>query len=529
MKKLSIFSLVLAFVVLLSGCAKELSDKSLNELKISQTYISIDPAGSSVPVTIVANTEWAISTEIPEWLSVSATSGAANSTTTVNFSAPACEYGREAVLQIKAGVHTQFITVRQGDMIAEEVSCKEAMTGTAGKTYKVKGAVTKIVNTTYGNLYISDGSIKPEDKIDENACYIYGTLDDKGAEKNFLSLGIEVGDVITVEGPLSYYGTTPELVNVTVVKIEKSLLKLINESASAEKEGGVVSAKVAYKGSGAYAAILDGAESWISLQSTEYIAGVPSKLVKEPADTMVFNFALAANETGSREGKIQFSSSTSEGTSNAIFTVNQEGAIAEVSIAEFLAAPVGPAQFKISGIITSVANPSYGNVYLKDFSGEVYVYGIGAKGDFEQIGLKEGDIVTLIGTRAEHSGSPQMGGGQYVSHKPVTTMTCAEAIALADDDKNDPKNYVMVTGIVTDGSSIEGHKFDLATYGNFELVDASGSAYVYGVSTGWNGETKKFGTLEVKEGDELTIVAYKTSYKGTNELVGMYVSHTPKN
>lgn len=325
MKKLSIFSLVLAFVVLLSGCAKELSDKSLNELKISQTYISIDPAGSSVPVTIVANTEWAISTEIPEWLSVSATSGAANSTTTVNFSAPACEYGREAVLQITAGVHTQFVTVRQGNMVAEEVTCKEAMTGTAGKTYKVSGVVIKIVNTSYGNLYISDGSIAPEDGIDENACYIYGTLDDKGAEKNFSSLGIEVGDLITVEGPLSYYGTTPELVNVTVSKIEKSLLKIINEPASAEveKEGGLIAVKAAYKGNGAYASILGGAESWISLQSTEYIAGIPSKLVKEPADTLIFNFSVSANEDDTRIGTIQISSSNSKGSSNATFTVTQ--------------------------------------------------------------------------------------------------------------------------------------------------------------------------------------------------------------
>lgn len=326
MKKLNIFSIILAFTVLLAGCAKEISVKSLNELELSQTYVSIAPAGSTATVTITANTGWAVDTEtIPEWLTLSATSGAAGSTTTVNISAPACEYGREAVLQIKADVHTQFLTVRQGDMVAEEVSCKVAMTGTAGKTYKVTGAVTKIVNTSYGNLYISDGSITDEDYIDENACYIYGTLDAKGAEKNFLSLGIEVGDVITVEGPLSYYGTTPELVNVTVSKIVKSLLKLSDEPASEEvgKEGGLVSVRAAYKGNGAYATMLKGAESWITLQSTEYIAGVPSKLVKEPADTMIFNFNVSANEDDTRIGTIQISSSNAGGTTNAIFTVTQ--------------------------------------------------------------------------------------------------------------------------------------------------------------------------------------------------------------
>mgnify|MGYP000063794915 CR=1 FL=1 len=50
--------------------------------------------------------------------------------------------------------------------------------------------MTAIANTTYGNLYLNDGT---------GEIYIYGTLDASGAEKNFLSLGIEVGDEITVQ------------------------------------------------------------------------------------------------------------------------------------------------------------------------------------------------------------------------------------------------------------------------------------------------------------------------------------------
>ena len=60
--------------------------------------------------------------------------------------------------------------------------------------------------------------------------------------------------------------------------------------------------------------------------------------------------------------------------------------------------------------------------------------------------------------------------------------------------------------------------------GNFDLVDDSGSILVYGVSTGWKGQTKKFDTLGVSEGDTITIVAYKTSYQGNAQVVGMYVS-----
>lgn len=340
MKKLNIFSIILAFTVLLAGCAKEISVKSLNELELSQTYVSIAPAGSTATVTITANTGWAVDTEtIPEWLTLSATSGAAGSTTTVNISAPACEYGREAVLQIRADVHTQFLTVRQGNMVAEEVSCKAAMTGTAGKTYKVTGAVTKIVNTSYGNLYISDGSIAPEDGITENACYIYGTLDAKGAEKNFLSLGIEVGDVITVEGPLKYYdANTPELVNVTVSKIEKSLLKIDKDTFALPKEGGEFEVRAAYKGNGAYAEIAG--DSFVQLVGSEYVPGIPSKLEKTPADTLIMKFSVSANEGGVRNASFIISSSQKTiedsgaakvSTTSMTVTVTQEGSATPIN------------------------------------------------------------------------------------------------------------------------------------------------------------------------------------------------------
>jgi hypothetical protein len=203
----------------------------------------------------------------------------------------------------------------------------------------------------------------------------------------------------------------------------------------------------------------------------------------------------------------------------------QNGAILEVSVADFLAAEVGAAQYKVTGAITKVAKVEYGNVYIKDHSGELYVYGIGSKGDFQTLGLKEGDIVTLIGQRGEYKGSPQMAKGQYESHIPVTTLPINEFVA-----KEDNKNiWYRISGIVRAANEEElaaGCKNDMETYGNFILEDESGSVYVYGVSTGVGGVTKKFGTLGVKYGDKLTIVANHASYKGLIQAGGaMYISH----
>ncbi|MBQ9645055.1 MAG: hypothetical protein IJV24_01695 [Prevotella sp.] len=91
-------------------------------------------------------------------------------------------------------------------------TCAEVIAGTDGTIYRVKGTCTEIKNTTYGNWNLTD---------ETGQIYIYGTLDAEGKTKNFTSLGIEVGDIVTVEGPRKDYKGTIELVDVTVISIEK--------------------------------------------------------------------------------------------------------------------------------------------------------------------------------------------------------------------------------------------------------------------------------------------------------------------
>ena len=91
-------------------------------------------------------------------------------------------------------------------------TCAEILAGTDGTVYRVTGKCVEIANTTYGNWYLEDATGK---------VYIYGTLDAEGNTKNFASLGIEVGDEITVEGPRKTYKETVELVDVKVIEIKK--------------------------------------------------------------------------------------------------------------------------------------------------------------------------------------------------------------------------------------------------------------------------------------------------------------------
>lgn len=90
--------------------------------------------------------------------------------------------------------------------------------GFNGETYRVKGTVSSIVNTNYGNFYIKDDST-------ETALYIYGTKDWSGSypsavEGGWDSYGIVVGSEVEVYGERTTYGSTIELTNVRIVSVK---------------------------------------------------------------------------------------------------------------------------------------------------------------------------------------------------------------------------------------------------------------------------------------------------------------------
>ncbi len=315
MKLRYLFSAILASALLVGCNEEELG--TLGNITLDESYLSIPNAGGSTVLTVSATDAWefvtndtwpevikrnsdgSIKSQTPSWLAADKMSGAAGETK-VTFSAEAFEGGRELELTIKVGENSQFVRVRQGSMTAVTVTCAEANASPEGKNVRVKGVCTSIANTTYGNWYLED---------ETGSVYIYGTLDADGAKKNFTSLGIEVGDVVEVSGPKTTYGTTIELVDVTVLSIKKSLAKVITESKTFPKTAGEFEVKVAHKGGNFDASVPADMKSWIAISQIKTKKGVPSKLEPVPADTAVVSVSIAANEAGDRTGKINFASS----------------------------------------------------------------------------------------------------------------------------------------------------------------------------------------------------------------------------
>lgn len=103
----------------------------------------------------------------------------------------------------------------------------------------------------------------------------------------------------------------------------------------------------------------------------------------------------------------------------------EPGEPVKATVAEFLAAPVSSTQYYIlTGTISNIVNTTYGNFTLTDETGSVYVYGLTKEQlesndkSFSSLGLKEGDIVTICGTRDEYNGDAQVGGpAYYISHE----------------------------------------------------------------------------------------------------------------
>jgi hypothetical protein len=500
MKLKKIFPLFIAILALMTSCTDEETMTLLEEIQVSSSYVSIPVDGGSTTITVTAKDSWTVEkvTTVKDsvtWLTISSTSGSTGESE-LTFSAESTLDGRTAQVLIQSGGQTQRINIIQGLSIVEPATCAEVIAGPDGKTFMVTGVCTAITNTTYGNWYLED---------ETGSIYIYGTLDAKGNTKNFLSWGLEVGDEVTVQGPKTTYGTTIELVDVTVIRINKSLVKVDSvANAVLPLEGGEFIAYLTCKGQGVSVDIPEDAKSWLSISSIE-----------SAGEQVVVKFNAIANNGGDRSTTIIFR--TTDGTKNysTETTLSQTGAIIDASIAQFLEAPVGDTQYRLAGVITSIANDTYGNLYLRDFSGETFVYGIQ---DFAQLGLKEGDIITIVGKRAAYQGTPQVGGAVLESSIPVTPITIAEVLTKPDD----PNTYYMVTGEITSIAN--------ETYGNLYLSENGSEIYLYGCYPGYGatGDDRKYllANEGIVVGDILTVIATKGSYNGVDQLSnGIYFSH----
>ena len=472
-------------LAMLTSCSDDEVVTYPDGLRVSSSYMALPVEGGSASIDVYCNQKWEVDTvgAFPKkepWFDYSVSSSDKGQVLTIT--ADETLDGRSTSIKlVTEGGSTQIINVMQGLSTVSTATCAEVIAGPDSKTYQVKGVCTSIANTTYGNWNLDDGT---------GEVYIYGTLDKNGKEKNFLSLGLEVGDEVIVQGPKTTYGSTIELVNVTVIAINKSLIKVdstyVGGVASNELplEGGELTAYVTCKGQGVTVDIPEDAKDWLSISA-----------IKNGGSEVVFK--AAPNTGGDRNTTVIFKTTDGKKEYTSQMTIAQKGAIVPLTVAEFNAKEVGDVQYRLTGLVTKVDDAAAGKYYISDYTGQVYVYK--ASGE-----VSLNDVVTIVGKHAEFKGTPQVGSGKLEE-----VCASAEPISLADfnaaADDND-KLYVLTGKIV----EIVNDK-----YGNVYIEDETGEkVYLYGVYGDWTGENKKNFITDngIAVGDEITVVTIKTSH-----------------
>jgi len=536
----------IAIIAMLVGCSDDYEAAHLSDIRVSSSYLALSQDGSSTTFTVNASDSWTIE-NTASWLTVTPASGNAGETT-VTVSAPGVLSARTATIKVVSGSNVQEINIVQGTTVAELATCDEVIKGSDGKTFRVRASITQIANTHYGNIYISDGT---------GTVYIYGTNDKDGKAANdpVSSWGLEVGDVITVEGPKSTYNGTVELVNVNVIKVEKWFVKMLDPETAPTiaKEGGALNVKLAFKGKGVIPTIADDCD-WIHYKNIAITAGTPTAVDPNPADTAVVSFVIDANEGATRKGNVTFLSTTGEASSSVTWEIVQKGLSNPPTgdgteanpynvVAALDAAVAGATDVYVKGIVSQAPTSftaSFGNLgYYISVDGkqddQLQIYrGFSFNGDkfTAQDNIQVGDVVIIKGNLKVYNGQAEFdANNQLVVLNGQTTM---EGI-------NDPGSYrkpfdiASAISFIDGGGSgnvfVKGIVSELVS-GGFSAQYGNGTFWISDDGTKYGDPAKDFeayrvywlgnqkwaeGDDQIAVGDEVILFGELTKYKTTYE------------
>lgn len=536
---------IIACLALAIGCTQE-ELPALSEIQVTPSYFTFGVDGGSKTVTVTAMDAWEV-TDVPAWLNVSPAKGEATGAegvkVTITAGPTTAEEIQTASLKFNCAGKAQLVTVGQEAFVPDFPKFTEGeywimfdkevalpVSGTYGYLYTGKASVSEDgkLSSTAGNIFTFKAVEGGFTMQDANGMYYYmkGTYDSFNVDASPVDGSVwtvqQVGEgkfkvmnafnskVMQYDPAYSSAGAYssdransiyPNLVSVAGGEIAEVTFAVEPTEVELEKEAGDFNINMTCKNEGFE---IKPSASWIVLKGMTSTEG-----------EYVVTFSYEENTGAARNATIDFIS----GEETITVEVTQEGSILDMTAAEINAAEDGAAVYRLTGYISGDKGSEYGNIYIKDATGEVYVYGVlDAEGNSKQwltMGISVGDIVTVTGPKTSYNGAPQMKNVSIEKHVKVADKTVAEFLAAEES----AEVYYRLTG-TAEGIANAGE------YGNFNIVDETGSVYVYGLLTGWGGEKKQFQTLGIKEGDKVTLVGVRASYNGTAQVgSAFYVSH----
>ena len=559
MKLRNIIASFLAVVAIAVGCTEELTG-NLSSIKLDQSTIVFPEQGSSVTITVTAATDWSVdAATVPAEVTVTPMSGKAGETKMTIATNGGSVNDIASDIVILVGNQKQFIKFYQpGDPSLrpqfEEftagdywIMCKEgadwfALKSTGctiddGGSYNYLYSVPAVVagdgslSSTASNVFTFeavDGGFIIKDPaggyLYQVAKYHNFYLTSDKAQASVWTVTQTSEDEFMVEIPslskwMQYSTSYDSAGAYPTAQDGATLPKLVKAEAPAAEpfvieetefdlsiDGGELLIPVTYNGTDIH---VDGLPSWMNFY------GYHEGNIK---------FTYEANTAGNREAVVVLTTCMEDGREATVeLTFKQEGAIIETTADQINAAEDGATLYRVTGVVKSIVKAEYGNLYIADYTGEVYVYGTydadGNRFDAFATPVKEGDIITVCGVKTSYNGSPQMKNVTMEKHIQVTPVSVSEFLAASEASDV----YYSLTGAI---SGLD----QAGAYGNVYISDDSDKVYVYGLLSGWGGPKKQFASLVEKtglaEGDIVTIVGVRTSHKETPQVgSAFYVSH----
>lgn len=532
-------ALVAALSTVFVSCSDDNTITTMPEFQLSTSYVSLPVDSGSVVVDVTATESWSVVSK-PDWVILDKMSGTAGQTS-ITFTAKKTLDGRtgEVLIALENG-KIQRINVIQGLATISEATVAEVMAGPDSKTYQVKGTVTKITETVkYGNFYINDGT-------SDTDLYIYGTKYNGQTQQAALEkLGVEVGDEIIVSGPKTTYNGTVELVDVDVIKLNKSLIKV--DSVSVENlssDGGDFSVFLVNKGNGLYVDVPAEAQSWLSIKAikgSEVVFHASANTAGPRNTTLVFKTVSGGKEytaqtTISQDGlsgtkDVPFTAEEAIAAANAGITksVYVKGIVSKI-VGDF-AAKYGNGSFWISsdGVYNDDKTKDFEAFQVYWFNGEKWVEGNGQ--------VSVGDEVIVCGPLTIYNGIAETvkgGAAHIVSINGIdkagyglgslATPFTPEGACIAAFSGSTASVYVA--GKVAKFPK-DSDRFN-AQYGNASFWMSADGSYTENKAVEFEayrvfylGNRKWVeGDIVVKEGDDVVIYGPLTIYSGTAETQG---------
>ena len=309
--------------------------------------------------------------------------------------------------------------------------------GNTDNEVRVTGTITSIENTTWGNLYINDGT---------GTLYIYGAYDEAGNRYDAMPTKPVVGETYTFRGPIVTYNTTVEMKNAVVEGLTAgggsgsgSGDSNVNESSSfaevvaaAKKLSANQYLSFDYTVTGTVSYLYDVQDDGtrnigISTTQGDIICNKTSGTdvaAVEAGDTITVRGKLGLN----KNSKVAFNGCTL--ISLVAAEKVEEPASGPLTCAE--AAALGKKfannvysknVYTVTGTVLGTPDASKGTMTISDGTGSLYIYGIDA---WSSLGAKPeaGDTVVLRGVVGKYNDSPQM---KYPTLVSFTSSVCTHA------------------------------------------------------------------------------------------------------